>query len=178
MRGKGITYDTGFISEGMSTHEPFALEIVKREMRIIRDDLHCNAVRITGGYPDRLEIAATYAADAGLEIWFSPFTNDLTTDHLLDLLADCAERAERLRRRGAEVVFVTGAGVAGGLAADTQDPPTTIPAVPPKRPDSALITHALPAGAAASAEAVQRSAAAATRAISVRRTRSRITALP
>ena len=28
---------------------------------------------------------------------------------MLDLLADCAERAERLRQRGAEVVLVTGA---------------------------------------------------------------------
>src|SRR5437660_8701510 len=123
MRGKGITYDTGFISDGESTHEPFDPEVVKREMRIIRDDLHCNAVRDTGGHPDRLEIAASHAADAGLEIWFSPFTNDLTTDKLLDLLADCAERAERLRKRGAEVVFVTGAELSlfnkGFLPGDT-----------------------------------------------------------
>ena len=61
MRGKGITYDTGSLSAGTSTHEPFDHEIVRLEMRVIRDDLHCNAVRITGGYPDRLKIAATYA---------------------------------------------------------------------------------------------------------------------
>jgi hypothetical protein len=73
MRGKGITYDTGFISGGASTHEPFDPEIVKHEMRIIRDDLHCNAVRMTGGHPDRLEIAACFAAGLGLEVWFSPF---------------------------------------------------------------------------------------------------------
>jgi hypothetical protein len=123
MRGKGITYDTGFISNGESTHEPFDPEIVKREMRIIRDDLHCNTVRITGGHPDRLEIAASHAADVGLEVWFSPFTNDLTTDNLLDVLADCAERAERLRDRGTEVVFVTGAELSlfnkGFLPGDT-----------------------------------------------------------
>src|SRR5438094_3249194 len=109
MRGKGITYDTGFISVGGSTHEPFDPKVVKREMRVICDDLHCNAVRITGGDPDRLEIAASHAADAGLEVWLSPFTNDLTTDELLALLADCAERAERLHRQGAEVVLLTGA---------------------------------------------------------------------
>jgi hypothetical protein len=77
-------------------------------MQIIRNDLHCTAVRITGGDPDRLEIAATHAADAGLEVWFCPFTNGLTQDALLDLLADCAARAERLRQRGASVVFLTG----------------------------------------------------------------------
>jgi len=108
MRGKGITYDTGFLSAGTSTHEPFDPEIVRREMRVIRDDLHCNAVRITGGLPERLEIAATCAAEAGLEVWFCPFTNGLTQKEVLDLLADCADRAEGLRRNTAEVVFLTG----------------------------------------------------------------------
>lgn len=111
MRGKGITYDTGFLTAGgSSTHEPFDPETVQREMNIIRDDLRCNAVRITGGNVDRLEIAARYAA-AGLEVWWSPFTNDLTTDELLSVLADCAERAERLRQSGAEVVLLTGSEI-------------------------------------------------------------------
>ncbi|HMD97677.1 MAG TPA: hypothetical protein VKM93_10165 [Terriglobia bacterium] len=108
MRGKGITYDTGFLSAGTSTREPFDPAVVGREIRIIRDDLHCNAVRVTGGHPERLEIAAKHAADGGLEVWFSPFTNGLTCEELLALLADCAERAERLRRRGAEVVLLAG----------------------------------------------------------------------
>lgn len=108
MRAKGINYDTGFISAGTTTREPFDPKIVKREMQIIHDDLHCTAVRITGGFPDRLEVAATYAAEAGLEIWFCPFTNNLTNEGLLELLADCAVRAERVRERGAEVVFMTG----------------------------------------------------------------------
>jgi hypothetical protein len=108
LRAKGITYDTGFISCGTTTHEPFDPDRVRREMRVIRDDLHCNAVRITGGFPERLEIAAKHAADAGLEVWFSPFTNNLTGVELLELLAPCAESAERLRQGGAEVVFLTG----------------------------------------------------------------------
>jgi hypothetical protein len=108
MRGRGITYDSGFLTASGSTHEPFAPDLVRREMQIIHDDLHCNVVRITGGDVDRLEIAATHAAAAGLEVWWSPFTNDLTTDELLALLADCAERAERLRQRGAEVTLLTG----------------------------------------------------------------------
>lgn len=108
MRVKGITYDTGFLTAGGSTHEPFDPNTVQREMRIIRNDLHCDAVRITGGNVDRLEIAASHAAAAGLDVWLSPFTNDLTTDEVLAVLADCAERAERLRQRGAEVVLLTG----------------------------------------------------------------------
>src|SRR5262245_12900210 len=108
MRTKGINYDTGFLSADSSTHEPFDSDRVRREMRIIRDELHCTAVRITGGDPDRLEIAAGHAADAGLEVWCCPFTNGLTQDALLALLADCADRAERLRQRGANVVLLSG----------------------------------------------------------------------
>jgi len=111
MRCKGINFDTGLLSAGTTTREPFDPEIVRREMRVIRDDLHCTAVRITGGDPNRLEIAAEYAAEAGLEVWFCPFTNGLTQDALLELLADCANRAERIRRTGAEVVFLTGSEV-------------------------------------------------------------------
>ncbi|MGH7862494.1 MAG: hypothetical protein ACREOS_09680 [Candidatus Dormibacteraceae bacterium] len=109
MRGKGISYSTRGYHVGDLTREPFDPDRVGRELRIIHDDLHCTAVRVIGGDPERLEIAAACAADAGLEVWFCPFTLDRTTDELLVLFADCAERAERLRRRGAEVVFVTGA---------------------------------------------------------------------
>jgi hypothetical protein len=108
MRGNGITYDTGFFNGGASTHEPFDPKLVEREMRIIHDDLHCNAVRVTGGDAARLEIAATHAADAGLEVWFCPFTCELTEDELLILIDDCAQRAQRLRGRGAGVVLLVG----------------------------------------------------------------------
>ncbi|HEU4325908.1 MAG TPA: hypothetical protein VFS21_22400 [Roseiflexaceae bacterium] len=111
MRAKGINYDTGFINKGVSSREPFDIAIVKRELEIIRDALRCNAVRVTGGDPQRLEAAARIAAEAGLEVWFSPFTCDLTQGEMLDLLADCAERAERLRRQGAVVVLVLGAEI-------------------------------------------------------------------
>lgn len=74
MRVKGINYDTGFINKGMSSRELFDTAVVIRELQIIRDDLHCNGVRITGGDVERLEIAARIAAEAGLEVWFSPFT--------------------------------------------------------------------------------------------------------
>jgi hypothetical protein len=39
MRGKGITYDTGFLTAGGSTHEPFNPDLVQSEMQIVRDDL-------------------------------------------------------------------------------------------------------------------------------------------
>jgi hypothetical protein len=111
VRAYGITYDTGFTSAGTTTHEPFDPDLVRREMRIIRDELHCDAVRVTGGVQDRLETAARHAADAGLEVWYSPFTNGLTRDELMAFLLDGAERAERIRRSGASAVYLTGSEI-------------------------------------------------------------------
>ncbi|MFP3114071.1 hypothetical protein [Streptomyces sp. Iso 434] len=108
MRARGICYDTGFVRPGSNSRVRFDPELVRRELTVIRDDLHCDAVHLTGGDPERLELAARHAADLGLEIWFSPYPLELGTDEMLSLFADCAERAERVRRRGAEVVFVTG----------------------------------------------------------------------
>ncbi|WP_316520507.1 hypothetical protein [Kitasatospora brasiliensis] len=109
MRTKGISYDTGFLRNGTYSRARFDPEVVERELRIIRDELHCTAVRVMGGDPERIELAAGYAADLGLEVWFSPYPLERSTDEMLKLFTDCAERAERLRRRGAEVVFVAGA---------------------------------------------------------------------
>lgn len=109
MRAKGICYDTGFLRGGTYSREHCDPDLVQRELTVIRDDLHCTAVHITGGDPDRLDLAARLAAELGLEVWFSPYPLELTTDEILTLLADCAQRAERLRVQGAEVVFVTGA---------------------------------------------------------------------
>jgi hypothetical protein len=108
LRARGIGYDTGFCIDGIFNRS-FDHALIRRELQIIQDDLHCNAVRLIGNDLDRLEFAADCAADLSLEIWFSPFPMELDPEEVLKLLADAAERAERIRRRGAEVVFVTGA---------------------------------------------------------------------
>ena len=108
LRARGIGYDTGFSFDG-ATRRPFDHHLVRRELEIIRDDLHCTAVRLFGDELDRLEFAARYAAELELEVWFSPFTYQLEAEEMLKLLADGAERAEQIRNSGAEVVFVTGA---------------------------------------------------------------------
>ena len=111
MRVFGMNYDTGFVYPGSTTHEPWDPETVRRDLRVIRDELHCDAVRLTGGIQDRLELAAQLAAEAGLEVWYCPFTNGLDRDELMAFVLDGAERAERLRRSGASVVYLTGSEI-------------------------------------------------------------------
>ncbi|MFH9855701.1 hypothetical protein ACH4NV_12820 [Streptomyces althioticus] len=103
-----MTYDTGFVVHGQTAREHLDPGVVRRELAIIRDDLHCNAVQIIGGDPDRLELAAGAAAELGLEVWFSPYPLELEPEQILMLFRDCAQRAERLRQQGAAVVFVAG----------------------------------------------------------------------
>jgi len=109
MRGRGITYDTGFVGRAGNSREHFDLTDVVADLRAIRDRLHCTTVRITGGDPERIEMAANAAVDLGLEVWYSPYPLDLHPEEMLDMFADCARRAERLRIAGHQVVFVAGA---------------------------------------------------------------------
>ena len=108
MRAKGINYDTGFTPGGKQSRPTFDEADVRRELRVIAEELHCTAVRISGADPARIALAAAVAAELGLEVWFAPFPTDLTTDEMLPLFVDCAERAETLRVGGATVVLVLG----------------------------------------------------------------------
>ena len=108
----GIHYDTGFFPGGRSSRVDFHPEQVKFDMNAITRDLRCAAVRITGGDPERLTVAAEAAVAAGLEVWFSPMPCELDSGEMLALLDDCAGRAETLRRQSSSnVVLVLGCGV-------------------------------------------------------------------
>jgi hypothetical protein len=108
IRGRGINYDTGFIPAGQHSRPVFDLAQVKKEIQVIASELHCTAVRISGADPDRIAAAGEFAAAAGLEVWFAPFPCELAPDATREILLASADRAEALRRDGAEVVLVTG----------------------------------------------------------------------
>jgi hypothetical protein len=70
---KGIHYDTGTTFRGLgytiSTRRAnLILSEVRRELEIIRDDLHANAVRIVGSDLDRLTATTEVALGLGLEV--------------------------------------------------------------------------------------------------------------
>ncbi|QUQ71131.1 hypothetical protein [Kutzneria sp. CA-103260] len=111
MRARGINYDTGFEPGDELSRPVFDLADVRREMRVIAEELHCTTVRISGADPERIAQAAAIAAEFGLEVWFAPFPCDLTSEEMLPLFVDCATKAEQVRLNGAEVVLVLGCEV-------------------------------------------------------------------
>ena len=109
MRRKGITYDTGTFPAGRDSRPGFDPGHVRRDMSVIAGELRCDAVRVTGGDLDRLSVAAQHAADAGLEVWFSPQPCELSPQQMRELFGDASHRVQDLRDiQGTEVVLVLG----------------------------------------------------------------------
>ncbi|HTK20833.1 MAG TPA: hypothetical protein VL442_15020, partial [Mucilaginibacter sp.] len=106
---RGINYDVGtpFRKDELSRPE-FDEAAVKKEMEIIKNDLHCNAVRISGYDIRRLSKAAALALEQGLQVYFSPAYIDATTDQALEYLTNCSIAAEKLRSNYNDIVFVVG----------------------------------------------------------------------
>jgi hypothetical protein len=104
----GVNYDTGVRMNGVDTRPSFEPAVVRRELRVIAEDLHAGAVRISGDHLGRITEAAGYAHEAGLAVWFSPFPHGLDAGGLASYLAEAARSAEALRRAGGRVVLVLG----------------------------------------------------------------------
>jgi len=112
MKTKGVCYDVGREMLGRNWRPRFDRRVVHRELEIIRDDLHCNAVRIQGRDLDRLAVAAEDALRQGLDVWFSPELWDHTPDETRAYVAGGARRAEELRAQWpGHVVFSVGSEV-------------------------------------------------------------------
>lgn len=68
VKRKGVCYDVGRVLEGSLQRPSFDECVVHRELEIIKNDLHCNAVRIQGFDIDRLVTASEDALKQGLEV--------------------------------------------------------------------------------------------------------------
>ncbi len=109
LKRKGVCYDVGRVMLGQNWRPDFDPAVVQRELAIIQNDLHCNAVRICGQDIDRLMIAGEDALNQGLEVWLSPELWDQSPDETLAYVVEAARQAEALRQlRPEQVVFSLG----------------------------------------------------------------------
>ena len=99
MKLKGVCYDVGRVMMGTNWRPIFDPNVVHRELEIIKNDLHCNTVRICGLDINRLVTAAEDALEQGLDVWFSPEMWDMGQEETIQYLTKAAIAAEPLRQR-------------------------------------------------------------------------------
>lgn len=108
MRLKGVCYDVGVVM-GFNWRPDFDLKTVRRELEIIKSDLHCNAVRICGLSIKRLRAAAEEALGLDLEVWLSPEMWDNDPGSTLAYITRASASAEELHRQWPDrMVFSVG----------------------------------------------------------------------
>lgn len=111
---QGVHYDTGTVFRGpgyaISTRRAaLDLSLVRRELEIIRDDLHANAVRIVGSEVERLTAVTEIALGLGIEAWLSPAFFEYSPEETASRLVAAAEAAARLEAaHPGRVIFVAG----------------------------------------------------------------------
>jgi hypothetical protein len=94
---------------GVNWRPTFDPKVVHRELEIIKNDLHCNAVRICGLDIGRLMTATADALGLGLEVWLSPELWNKSQKETLEYIRKAATAAEQLSRQAPErLVFVVG----------------------------------------------------------------------
>jgi hypothetical protein len=99
MRLRGVNYDVGRVLDGMNWRPAFEAAETRRELEIIRDDLHCNAVKLCGEDAGRLRAVAADALERGLDVWLSPELWDRTPADTLDYVVAAAREFEPLRQQ-------------------------------------------------------------------------------
>jgi hypothetical protein len=109
MRWSGVVYDVGrAMGPRSATWRPdYAPALVRRELEIIRADLHATAVRLGARDPRRLALAGAYALDLGLHVWVCPELWNATPARTLAYLDAAAPVVEQLRRRAPDRVTLS-----------------------------------------------------------------------
>lgn len=106
MRRKGIVYDVGSVMF-WNWRPDYHPRVVRRELQIIAEDLHCTAVKIRGRDIDRVVLAGAGAAELGMEAWLSPELWDKPPSATIAYLQAAATAAEQLRQRWPDQVVLS-----------------------------------------------------------------------
>ena len=106
---KGINYDVGTVM-GSNWRPDYHPQTVRRELEIINNDLHCNAVGISGKDIGRVMVTAEAALNQGLEAWLNPADwNNKPPEPTLAYITEAARAAQPLHERyPGKVVFSVG----------------------------------------------------------------------
>jgi hypothetical protein len=105
---KGINYDVGTLFGATPSRVSWHLADVRRDLSVLRDELHCTTVYLFGTDLPRLAQAARIARENGLGVWLQPRLIDQPQEAVLAHLAAAAGAAEELRREYDDIVLNVG----------------------------------------------------------------------
>jgi hypothetical protein len=99
MQIKGVNYDVG-TQMGVNWRPDYDPDVVQRELAIIANDLHCNAVGISGKDIGRVLVTAEAALRLGLQAWLNPADwSDIPPEATLAYITGAARAAQPLHER-------------------------------------------------------------------------------
>ena len=105
---KGVNYDVGSVMGG-NWRPDYNPKTVHRELEIIKNDLHCNALGITGLDIRRLIDTAADALDQGFTVWLTPCLWNKSPAETLDYKIKAAVEANKLIEKWSDrLVFSVG----------------------------------------------------------------------
>jgi hypothetical protein len=103
---KGINYDVGTLFGASLSRVSWHLADVRRDLSVIRDELHCPTVNLFGTDVPRLTQAARIAREDGLGVWLQPRLIDqskLARPQWWPALPLFSHRLNRLLARACEI---------------------------------------------------------------------------
>jgi hypothetical protein len=106
---RGVVYDVGLqFNPGTYSVEPYNPDLVKYDMKVIKNELHANTVRIEGEEISRIVDATLAAHNVGLKVFFNPWKMGADAPTTIAYMSEAAKAAEKLREQGIDLVFVAG----------------------------------------------------------------------
>ncbi|WP_160715058.1 abortive infection protein [Chitinophaga solisilvae] len=108
MQYKGVNYDTGTNFSPGNLSADWDEQAMQFDIRVIRRELHCNAVNVFGTDIPRLTKTAAFAAAEGLQVWIQPRLFHSSQDEMLTHLSIAAREAEQLRQQYPGLILNTG----------------------------------------------------------------------
>lgn len=97
--GSGKTAEMSLQLRGISYTPAGPPDVVRGDLRVIAEDLHCDTVMLIESDPEQHRAAAEYALQLGLDVWIRPYAEDKPRHEVLARLRGTAAMAEELRQR-------------------------------------------------------------------------------
>ena len=138
-RIRGVIYDAGTVfGRGQRpTRRHLAARVMRRELEVIRNELHATHVRVVASDPARLDTVAGAVAEAGLGLWYSPAVFDYDPAETTRNTVAMAGHAEALRRAWSKDSPTGSSPIAGPESATTPKPRSTSSQATTPNPDPA-----------------------------------------